>query len=137
MKTFALPFLTLLGLQVCGWADEEWNSFRGPTGMGIEKEKTPLNWNASSIKWKKEITGSGQSSVIQSGGKLFLTSADQEGGLRFIHCLDKDTGDLLWKKEEEYQGRSRSPDEHLGNPNPSHGWKQSGGLLWASRSALL
>ena len=66
---------------------------------GVKKRKTPLSWNASSIKWKKEITGSGQSSVVQSGGKLFLTSADREGGLRFIHCLDKDTGELLWKKE--------------------------------------
>ena len=99
MQTFAVPFLTFLAPQVCAWANEEWKSFRGPTGMGVEKQKTPLNWDASSIKWKKEITGSGQSSVIQSGGKLFLTSADQEGGLRFIHCLDKDTGELLWKKE--------------------------------------
>ncbi|MBT3635302.1 MAG: PQQ-binding-like beta-propeller repeat protein [Opitutae bacterium] len=101
MKTFAKACLAFISfhLGVVGWADGEWNSFRGPTGMGVEKQKTPLNWDASSIKWKKEITGSGQSSVIQSGGKLFLTSADQEGGLRFIHCLDKDTGDLLWKKE--------------------------------------
>ena len=53
----------------------------------------------SSIKWKKEITGSGQSSVVQSGGKLFLTSADREGGLRFIHCLDKDTGKFCGKRE--------------------------------------
>lgn len=88
-----------LKLGVSGWAEEEWKAFRGPTGMGIENQKTPMNWNVSSIKWKTQITGSGQSSVIQSGEKLFLTSADKEGGLRFLHCLDKNTGDLLWKRE--------------------------------------
>jgi outer membrane protein assembly factor BamB len=101
MNIIAKRLLAIFCLQigVSVWAEEEWNSFRGPTGMGIGNKDTLLQWNANSIKWKKEITGSGQSSIIQSGGKLFLTSADQEGGLRFVHCLDKDTGDLLWKKE--------------------------------------
>ena len=101
MTIFAKRLFVILCLQlgVSGWAEEEWNAFRGPTGMGIENQKTPMNWNVSSIKWKTQITGSGQSSVIQSGEKLFLTSADKEGGLRFLHCLDKNTGDLLWKRE--------------------------------------
>lgn len=101
MTIFAKRLFVILCLQlgVSGWAEEEWNAFRGPTGMGIENQKTPTNWNVSSIKWKTQITGSGQSSVIQSGEKLFLTSADKEGGLRFLHCLDKNTGDLLWKRE--------------------------------------
>ncbi len=101
MTIFAKRLFVILCLQlgVFGWAEEEWNAFRGPTGMGIENQKTPMNWNVNSIKWKTQITGSGQSSVIQSGEKLFLTSADKEGGLRFLHCLDKNTGDLLWKRE--------------------------------------
>jgi outer membrane protein assembly factor BamB len=99
MKTFLLGFIPLVALPFFACAEAQWNSFRGPTGMGIGNKDTLMQWNADSIKWKKEITGSGQSSVIQSGGKLFLTSADQEGGLRFVHCLDKDTGDLLWKRE--------------------------------------
>ena len=101
MTIFAKRLFVILCLQlgVSGWAEEEWNAFRGPTGMGIENQKTPMNWNVSSIQWKTQITGSGQSSVIQSGEKLFLTSADKEGGLRFLHCLDKNTGDLLWKRE--------------------------------------
>ena len=96
MNSLGPSFLVFLSLHLCAWGDAEWNSFRGPTGMGVEKEKTLLSWNASSIKWKKEITGSGQSSVVQAGGKLFLTSADREGGLRFIHCLDKDTGEKVF-----------------------------------------
>ena len=99
MKTFLLGFIPLVALPCFACADTEWNSFRGPTGMGIGNKNTLLQWNADSIKWKKEITGSGQSSVIQSGGKVFLTTAEQEGGLRCVHCLDKDTGDLLWKRE--------------------------------------
>jgi outer membrane protein assembly factor BamB len=101
MTIFAKRLFVILCLKlgVSGWSEEEWNAFRGPTGMGIENQKTPMNWNVNSIKWKTQITGSGQSSVIQSGEKLFLTSADKEGGLRFLHCLDKNTGGLLWKRE--------------------------------------
>ena len=66
---------------------------------GGEERKNSAELECQLDQMEKEITGSGQSSVVQSGGKLFLTSADREGGLRFIHCLDKDTGELLWKKE--------------------------------------
>jgi outer membrane protein assembly factor BamB len=98
MKSFVLTILSFLGLHLCAWADEEWNSFRGPTGMGVATVDSPLQWNASSIKWKKEISGTGQSSVVQSGEKLFLTSAEQEGNLKSLHCLDKNNGKLLWKR---------------------------------------
>ena len=80
-------------------AKEEWNSFRGPTGMGIETATVPLKWDADSVKWKTKVSGAGQSSLIQSGGKLFLTSADPQGGVRFLHCLDADSGELVWKRE--------------------------------------
>ena len=66
---------------------------------GIEQRKNSAELECQVDQMEKEITGSGQSSVVQSGGKLFLTSADREGGLRFIHCLDKDTGEILWKRE--------------------------------------
>ena len=95
----ALLILPCLSFATAAWAAQEWSSFRGPTGMGTAEDKAPLRWNAGSIKWKSELSGQGQSSVVQSGNKLFLTSALKEGNVRFLHCLDKENGDLLWKRE--------------------------------------
>ena len=39
MNSFAPSFLVFLGLHLCAWGDSEWKSFRGPTGMGVKKEK--------------------------------------------------------------------------------------------------
>ena len=74
---------------------------------GIEQRKNSAELECQVDQMEKEITGSGQSSVVQSGGKLFLTSADREGGLRFIHCLDKDTGEILWKRKSRIPRKKR------------------------------
>ena len=76
----------------------EWNSFRGPSGMGIHSENLPVQWNNSNILWKKKISGKGQSSVVQAGTKIFVTSA-KENNSRLLYCLNKENGDVLWERE--------------------------------------
>ena len=76
----------------------EWRSLRGPTGMGIYSGEMPIEWHSRDILWSKEIEGKGQSSVVQAGSVIFVTSA-QENNLRFLYCLEKEKGDLLWKRE--------------------------------------
>ena len=75
----------------------EWSSFRGESGMGIHTGKMALSWQNKDILWSKEIEGEGQSSIIQAGSKIFITSAI-ENKLRLLHCFDKEKGDLLWKR---------------------------------------
>ena len=69
---FLLPVLFITELM----AVEKWTSFRGPTGMGVTEQKIPTSWNSSSILWKKHIPGEGQSSVVEAGNKLFITSSE-------------------------------------------------------------
>ena len=76
----------------------EWSSFRGESGMGIHTGKMALSWQKKDIVWSKEIEGEGQSSVVQAGSKIFITSAI-ENKLRLLHCFNKEKGDLLWKRE--------------------------------------
>ena len=76
----------------------EWSSFRGQSGMGIHTGKMALSWQKKDILWSKEIEGEGQSSVVQAGSKIFVTSAI-ENKLRLLHCFDQEKGDLLWKRE--------------------------------------
>ena len=76
--------------------------------------------------------------IGRSIGRKVVSHLRGPGRWLEVHSLpDKDTGELLWKRKSRIPGRSGSPDEHLGHPNPRHRRKQSGGLLWSGRSALL
>ncbi len=56
---------------------DNWHHWRGPLANGVAPNaKPPLNWDAdTNIKWKTEITGSGTSTPIIWGDKIFLTTA--------------------------------------------------------------
>ena len=100
-----------------------WPGFRGHRGQGIaEGYATPTNWNVEAsegVKWKTAIPGLGHSSPAIWGDRLFVTTAisgkedvELRVGLygdivpveddtvhRFrVYCLDKNTGEILWKR---------------------------------------
>lgn len=83
---------------------EDWPQFRGPAGNGVSTSKNvPLTWSATEhVVWKQAIAGSGWSSPVLSGGKLFLTTATDLGmdavSLRTL-CLDAADGHTLWDVE--------------------------------------
>src|SRR4249920_758922 len=83
---------------------EDWPQFRGPAGNGVSTSKNvPLKWSATEhVIWKQAIPGSGWSSPVLSGGKLYLTTATDLGmdavSLRAL-CLDAADGRTLWDVE--------------------------------------
>jgi outer membrane protein assembly factor BamB len=99
----------------------EWPQFRGPGGVGLPAEKElPVAWSEMNVQWKVKVPGTGWSSPILWGDKIFLTSAVTEnqakprpdGGPRGggganpanavyrweVYCLDRTTGKELWKQ---------------------------------------
>ena len=95
---FLLKFALLLGLASLN-AEDNWAQFRGPTGRGHSaSEDVPIKWNADSVVWKKSLKGQGQSSPVNWGDKLFLTSASENGKERYVFCLDRKDGKILWEK---------------------------------------
>jgi outer membrane protein assembly factor BamB len=62
----------------------QWPQFRGPTGQGHSTEKqAPFEWSESrNVAWKTSVAGSGWSSPVVSGGRVWLTTAvlGSEGG---------------------------------------------------------
>lgn len=81
-------------------AEDNWPRFRGPSGRGHSvADDVPLKWSAKSVLWKKELKGKGQSSPVNWGDKLFLTGASADGGERYLFCLDRTNGKILWEKE--------------------------------------
>ena len=77
---------------------DDWPGWRGPRGDGISLEATaPLHWSASeNIAWKTRLPGSGLSSPIVLGDRVFVTAGDSADQSRRILCLNGSSGEILW-----------------------------------------
>ena len=99
----------------------DWPQFRGPTGDGHAQVKNlPMQWSADkNIAWRAEIPGSGWSSPVLAGGRIYLTAAVVTGGseaspkadrsLRVL-CLDAASGHVVWDREVFKQEGAKAPD---------------------------
>jgi len=96
---FALLCLLLVCLPQRG-AAQEWSRFRGPNGTGISHAKTiPTKWTEKDINWKMELPGTGHSSPVLWGDRIFLTSTgDKQGGI-YVLCVNAQDGRLLWRRD--------------------------------------
>lgn len=93
----------------------DWPGFRGPTGLGVTEETGfPTTWSAKeNVKWKFEMPNKGNESPIVSNGRIFVTSANNEGTERRLHCIDRKTGLELWTKSVAYESVEKT---HGTNP---------------------
>lgn len=89
--------LLALAFAVLPLTGGDWPQFRGPDGQGIARHaQPPLSWAEDrNITWKKKIDGLGWSSPVIGGGKLWLTTATEEGKSLRVVALDPETGDRL------------------------------------------
>lgn len=60
---------------------EDWPEFRGPTGQGHSSERgLPLEWSESrNVLWKVPVPGRGWSSPVVSDGRVWMTTATENG----------------------------------------------------------
>jgi hypothetical protein len=112
---------------------ENWPQWRGPGGLGISKEqRLPTEWAPDkNMLWKTELPGTGHSSPVVWGDRIFLTSVIEGeklpgvkppphtlGGQPFVHpesvasdlkhtfnvfAVDAKTGKIVWQ-HTPYQG---------------------------------
>lgn len=75
-----------------------WPRFRGPNGQGNATTRgLPTTWSATeNIIWRRPLAGSGNSSPILWGQRLFVTTSENAGKTRSLICLAADTGELVW-----------------------------------------
>jgi outer membrane protein assembly factor BamB len=100
MKTtrLAIGVLLLVTCELC--SAQEWTRFRGPNGTGISHAKTiPAKINETDINWKMKLPGSGHSSPVLWGGKIFLTTTGDKAGGISVLCIAAKDGKLIWKKD--------------------------------------
>lgn len=87
-------------------AVECWPQFRGPWGNGhasaSDDQKqlgVPLRWSETeNVKWKTPIPHKGWSTPVVMDGKIWLTTATEDGHEFFVICADARTGDILLNK---------------------------------------
>lgn len=75
----------------------EWTEFRGPGGQGHSDETgLPLSWGENrNVVWKSALPGLGWSSPVIGGGKLWLTTAAEEGRSLRVLAVDPESGEIL------------------------------------------
>jgi outer membrane protein assembly factor BamB len=79
---------------------ENWPGWRGPRGDGSSLEKNiPIHWGAeSNILWKVELPGTGHASPVVWENRIFIATANEPAQERLLLCLDRDSGQTLWKQ---------------------------------------
>ncbi len=157
MKKFTLCMTLIVAMySTLGFAqapEDNWPSWRGPLETGFApKGNPPVTWSETeNVKWKVAIPGSGSSTPIVWGNKLFLQTAKPSDGEvdpslskstsnAAVHkkvpytfsvlCIDRSTGKKLWEKvvREEVPHQGHHPTANYASYSPV----TDGNLLWAS-----
>jgi outer membrane protein assembly factor BamB len=96
-----------------------WPRFRGPNGQGqAEAEALPLQWNEQDYLWKIQLPGSGHSSPVVCGGRVWITAA-QENGTLWLLCVDAPTGKILWQKSRSLEVHHLHPYNSYASSTPA------------------
>ena len=96
-------------------AGRNWPQWRGPLGTGVAPHANPpLEWGESkNIRWKTAIPGSGHSTPIVWGDRVFVTGALDAGARRTLMCFDRNNGKQLWQQAVSYKANEVT---HKTNP---------------------
>lgn len=88
--------ISLLFLLVSPLASAQWPEFRGPHSDGTVEGALPTEWSEEkNVTWKKEIHGLGWSTPLIEGGRIWLTTATEDGRKMSVLCLDEKSGEVL------------------------------------------
>lgn len=79
----------------------DWNMWRGQNQTGrVEELTVPTEWSEDkNVSWKSPVPGTGHSSPIIIGDRVFLTSADEQSKSQFVLGFDRSNGEQLWSTQ--------------------------------------
>lgn len=85
----------------------DWPDFRGPCGNGhvaadgsTERIGLPTHWSETeNVKWKTPIPHRGWSTPVVMEGRIWLTTATEDGHDFFVYCIDEASGRVLHEKK--------------------------------------
>lgn len=96
-----IPWLLLAAGSLSVVRADSWPRWRGPDGNAVSSDsRLPLEWSHQpQVAWKTDIPGEGTSSPIVWQERVFVTSALEEGQRRVVHCLERDSGRIVWSRD--------------------------------------
>ncbi len=98
----------------------QWTSFRGSNGMGIDtKMSAPSSWDKSDYQWEIELDGTGNSSPVVWGDKIFVTSSNDENNIGYLFAVSPGNGKILWQNQFELSDLAMHPDNNLATATPA------------------
>lgn len=79
---------------------QEWTRFRGAGGTAISEATTiPTKLSAGDVNWSVDLPGTGHSSPVAWGDRLFLTTcSESKGGIKVL-CVNAANGRTIWSKD--------------------------------------
>ncbi len=99
---------------------QEWTRFRGPNGSGIATApKFPAQFSEADFNWKVELPGTGHSSPVIWGERVFVSATAAGTAKRLILCLDAKTGKALWTREYETTTFQKHADNSYTSMSPA------------------
>lgn len=105
MNTRLLPLCLALGFGAVASPQshgQDWTRFRGPNGSGLgQAPNLPAVFSEADFNWKTELPGTGHSSPVIWGDRIFLTSAAPGSARRIVSAVNAKDGKILWSKEYE------------------------------------
>lgn len=119
-----VPLLLAVATVAHAATGPDWPQFRGPDGNGLSTAtNVPVEWSADrNVRWRTGIPGSGWSSPVLAGGRLYLTTAVEgaDGGGRSLRALsiDPESGAVRWDVEV-FRQDAGSPSIHSKNGHAS------------------
>jgi outer membrane protein assembly factor BamB len=124
MISLRLPLLvSMLGLCLLSNLDavaQEWTRFRGPNGSGLAKAPNfPAQFSAADFTWKIDLPGSGHSSPVIWGDRIFITATPAGTARRTIVCVGAADGKTIWTKEYETPAFRQHSDNSYTSMSPA------------------
>ena len=108
-------FLTSTGARA-----QEWTRFRGPNGSGVAvAPKFPAQFSEADFNWKVELPGSGHSSPVIWGDRVFVSATPAGSAKRVTVCLDAKDGKTVWSKEYETGAFRQHADNSYTSMSPA------------------
>jgi outer membrane protein assembly factor BamB len=105
----------------------DWPRFRGPNGQGIsDATAVPVKWTESDYNWKVKLPGTGHSSPVLWGDRIFLTCTDAESAKRMVVCLKAADGSKLWQRDYESKAYAQNNDNSFASATPA---ADAGGIV--------
>lgn len=93
--------LTVVVLLAVVVSAQDWPHWRGPNYDGsTEATNLPTEFSKTKgVLWAADMPGPGACTPIVVGDRIFLSSVDAERGKLVAMCLDRKTGETLWKHD--------------------------------------